>query len=224
MTAPVGVFCDFDGTISEADLIAAIGLEFGGAGAAPIIAAVRARQMPVGAGVEALFGLIPSSAFPAVVAFARRETRVRPGFAGFVGEVLAAGWRFTVVSGGFDFFVRPVLAPLGPEVAVVCNRIDASGPCLAVRWALPCDRLCAGGCGLCKPTVMRLCRHEAERQVLIGDGVTDILAARECALVVARDRLLLACEQEGLAHLPWESFFGLMPRIQETLRLGGGRA
>ncbi|MCL6452074.1 MAG: MtnX-like HAD-IB family phosphatase [Alicyclobacillus sp.] len=232
--APVGVFCDFDGTISESDLIVSIGEVFGGEPARALIRRVQTGDLTVRQGVEALFRLIPSHRFPEVVQYARSRTCIRPGFADFVEDVRRRGWRFAVVSGGFDFFVEPALAPFlagsadrpGSSVDVYCNRIRTDGPFLQVVWAVPCDEDCDGACGLCKPTVMRRYDGLVERRVVVGDGVTDIKAARLADLVMARASLLTACVAEGLPHRPFTTFTHMGDRIADALGfgLGPGRA
>lgn len=216
--APVGIFCDFDGTISEHDLMAEIGREFAGPGAAAIIASIQRGDLSVRAGVDALFAAIPAAALSDVLAYARARTVIREGFAAFVEDVLARGWRFAVVSGGLDGFVRPALEPFAGRIAVVCNGLRVADAGLAVGWAVPCDAaVCPGGCGLCKPTVLRRLGGLQSRRVVIGDGVTDLRAARRADLVVARDGLARACAAEGLPALEFDTFVGLGARIAAAL-------
>jgi len=213
---PVGVFCDFDGTISERDIIVSMGRAFGGPTAAAVIDSVQRREMSVRAGVEAMFCNIPSNRFAEVVSYARARTVIREGFYEFVEASLQRGWMFAVVSGGFDFFVDPVVAQYGSELQVFCNHIDTSGPTLRVEWSVACDDTCDGGCGLCKPTVLRRFRADMAAQVVIGDGVTDFKAARLADYVFARDGLQRACDEAGIAYTAFETFSGIAEKIAAT--------
>lgn len=202
-------YCDFDGTISERDMVGVILRRFAPPEAERIVAEVNAKRRTVQDGVEAMFGLIPSSVFPDMEQYAREQTKLRPGFDAFVALCREKGWRLTVVSGGFDFFVHPVVAAYRDVVQVYCNSLDATGAYLKVKWGVPCDTACDGGCGLCKPTVIRNTLHAGETLVVIGDGVTDVKQAKLADFVFARDKLLAECEALGLPHAKFETFYDI---------------
>jgi 2-hydroxy-3-keto-5-methylthiopentenyl-1-phosphate phosphatase len=211
---PLAFYCDFDGTISEQDMIGAIVRQFLPDTGQTIVDQVNAKLLTVRQGVEAMMGQIPSHRFPEVKQFAREHTRVRPGFADFTNFCRTQGWRLTVVSGGFDFFVHPVLAPYRDFVDVYCNTIDARGEFLRVVWSVPCDELCEGGCGLCKPTVIRQTKRADERMVVIGDGVTDLKQAQLADFVFARDKLLAECRRLALPHAPFTTFHDIIDHLR----------
>jgi 2-hydroxy-3-keto-5-methylthiopentenyl-1-phosphate phosphatase len=202
-------FCDFDGTISENDMIAQIMMEFAPDEAAPVIKRILAKELSVQAGVETLFGFLPSRKLPEIERFAIEATRIRPGFAEFVALCKQRGWRLTVVSGGFDFFVKAALKPHLQDIQVFCNRVDASGDYLKVVWDVACESPCTGGCGLCKPTVIRRVARPSAAKIVIGDSVTDLKAANLADYVFARDKLLVECQQRRYAHSPFETFFDI---------------
>ncbi|GGJ06811.1 2-hydroxy-3-keto-5-methylthiopentenyl-1-phosphate phosphatase [Alicyclobacillus cellulosilyticus] len=216
----VAIFCDFDGTISENDMIVQIMRRFVPAEAEPLIQAVTERRMSVAEGVGRMFALIPSVRFPEVARFARETVRIRAGFAEFVAFCAARGWPLSVVSGGFDFFVDPALAPYRDKLRVFRNHIDTSGERLRVVWSEPCDELCDGGCGLCKPSVLRRYGQGAARRIVIGDGVTDLKAARMADFVFARAGLLRACAEEGLPHAAFDDFHDIVRGLTELARGG----
>jgi 2-hydroxy-3-keto-5-methylthiopentenyl-1-phosphate phosphatase len=203
-------YCDFDGTIAEQDMIGAIVKEFAPPEAMDIVAAVNARHLSIREGVEAMFRLIPSRQLPQLKEFARRRTVIRAGFGDFVRLCQQRNWRLAVVSGGFDFFVQPALAPYQDTVQVFCNTLDDSGAHLEVRWRQTCDAACDGGCGLCKPSVIRSTIQPGEQIVVIGDGVTDVKAARMADFVFARDKLLGECTRIGLHHAAFATFYDIV--------------
>lgn len=201
----LGIFCDFDGTISKRDMIGRIVMEFAPDAGRPLIEAVVSRQMSIRDGVSRMMGLIPSSRYEEVRAFALASTEVRAGFYPFVAHCQAKGWGFTVVSGGFDFFVAPVIEPCS-DVPVYCNRINTDGEFFKVEWPYPCDADCTNNCGLCKPSILKQHQSESDVQIVIGDGVTDLAAALQADFVFARDRLLDECQSRGLRHAPFDTF------------------
>ncbi|MCL6592860.1 MAG: MtnX-like HAD-IB family phosphatase [Alicyclobacillus sp.] len=206
-------FCDFDGTITERDMIAEIVKHFVPAQGLPLIEQVNRHELSVRDGVERMFGLLPSAQLPEIAAFACATARLRPGFAEFVQCCAQRQWPLTVVSGGFDFFVHPVLAPFAAHLKVICNQVDDSGPYLRVRWAVPCDPLCDGGCGLCKPTVLRQMKRPGYKQVVVGDGVTDRKAAQRADVVFARGRLQTELERLHVPYIPFSTFTDIVDRL-----------
>lgn len=211
----VQVICDFDGTIAERDMISAIMREFAPRETAPLIEAVQAGQMSVKVGVEAMFRCIPSKRYEDVVQFARLHTVLRSGFHEFIHSCGQLGWKVAVVSGGFDFFVDPVIHNLSTPVDSYCNRIDHADSHLQVVWSVPCDDTCDGGCGLCKPSVMRRLQENETRFVVIGDGVTDFKAARLADYVFARDKLLDLVRAASIPASPFETFFDIEDAIAD---------
>jgi len=221
MTPMYAFFCDFDGTISETDMIVRIVTHFAPTQTKPIVDRVVSREITVQAGVEAMFAKIRSEQYPEVVAFAREMTRIRQGFAAFVQYTAARAWPFTVVSGGFDFFVEPALADVRDLVNVACNRIDSSGRHLRVVWHTICDATCDGGCGLCKPTVLRRNDTPFVKQIVIGDGVTDVKAARLADYVFARDQLEKICVEENIPHTRFDTFTDIERAIESGVPVNG---
>jgi 2-hydroxy-3-keto-5-methylthiopentenyl-1-phosphate phosphatase len=216
---PVGVFCDFDGTISKSDLIASIAYEFAGQTGRDLVRRVQHRELTVREGVEAIFQTIPSARLPEIKSYTQQLTVVREGFDDLVRECIRRGWLFAVVSGGLDIFVHPVVEPYRSKIEVFANHLDDSGETLSIQWNVTCDDLCDGGCGMCKPTVLRRFKPYTDVQVVIGDGVTDVKAAVQADYVFARDSLLRVCREQGIACSPFESLAEIIPVLDEEVSL-----
>lgn len=209
-----GFFCDFDGTITVKDRITAIMREFVPDEAEPLIARVNGRELSVRAGVQAMFALIPSARFEEVREFVVSTTVIRSGFDRFIDYAAQHGWPVTVVSGGFDFFVEPALAPWPDRLEVYCNRIDATGERLRTVWPYPCDEQCRADCGLCKPTLLRKHGGSVRHPVVVGDGVTDFEGARCADFVYARASLLEECRRHQLPHHAFETFDDIVAHLE----------
>lgn len=209
-TTLFSIYCDFDGTISDRDMIGVLAKRFAPEIAKDTIAAVNRREISIRDGVEAIFESIPSDELPQLEAYATSQTSVRGGFPEFVQWCKSHGWRLAVVSGGFDFFVQPVVSACNADIDVYCNSLNASGEFLEVRWNHTCDNQCDGTCGLCKPSVIRERDREHDKVIVIGDGVTDVLAAKMADFVFARDKLLEECRRLGLPHAPFETFYDIV--------------
>jgi 2-hydroxy-3-keto-5-methylthiopentenyl-1-phosphate phosphatase len=57
---------------------------------------------------------------------------------------------------------------------------------------------------------MRRFRPERYYRVVVGDGVTDLPAARLADLVMARDLLVVKCREAGIPYEPFETFYDVM--------------
>lgn len=203
---PLGFFSDFDGTISNKDRITAIMQEFVPDASAPLIERVNRREISVRAAVEQMFALIPSARFEEVREFVVSTTVIRQGFDRFVEYATKRDWPITVMTGGFDFFVDPIIAPWRDHLTVYCSQMDTSGEWLRTVWPYPCDDLCDADCGLCKPTILRSYKDRVLHSVVIGDGVTDFQVAHHADFVYARASLLTECQRHGLPHQAYETF------------------
>ncbi|WP_018130251.1 2-hydroxy-3-keto-5-methylthiopentenyl-1-phosphate phosphatase [Effusibacillus pohliae] len=217
---PIVVFCDFDGTITERDMIISLMEAFAPAGWEAIKDDILSQRISVQEGVGKLFSLIPSAKRRELVRYVLETARIREGFAEFVAYCEENGIALLVTSGGIDFFVEPILQPYRKLDRVYCNRADFSGETIRIVWPHGCDELCDGGCGLCKPSIVRKYPAAHFTRVVVGDSVTDLKAARLADLVIARSLLLQKCVEEGLPHESFADFSDVLEsikRLQKSL-------
>ena len=210
MSKQVVIFCDFDGTAAEQEVIVSLFKAFGPPGWEAVRDAIIAGTVSVREGVGRLFARIPSSRVPEMVAYARRIATLRSGFREFLEYCRGHDYRFLLTSGGIDFFIYPILEGLLPRDQIYCNESDVSGPTVRILWPHRCDEHCQADCGMCKPSIMRYFPLEQYRRVVVGDGVTDLPAARLADLVIARDLLVVKCREAGIAYEPFETFYDVM--------------
>jgi phosphoserine phosphatase len=176
---------DFDGTLSDSEMIDALG-ERAGVGAE--IAAVTARAMDgeidyaesLRERAALLEGLDDDAAS---AAFA--ETRLRPGAGALVDDLRAAGHVVAVLTGGFDRGVAAALAAADAEVdEVVANRLPVADGALTGAVEGP----------LVEGTKDEALRALAEREgvattetVAVGDGANDLPMLEAAGLAVGFD-------------------------------------
>ncbi|MDY0061676.1 MAG: HAD-IB family phosphatase [Myxococcota bacterium] len=119
-------------------------------------------------------------------------------------QLLTLGLPLRVVSEGLDAYVLPALQAGGlGELPVSCNRLDEGPHGLEVHpaaGAVPCPR-----CLNCKGAHVRRERAHGRRVAIVGDGASDLCAAREADLVFARGSLAEHCVREGIPHRRWSS-------------------
>ena len=158
--------CDFDGTASPSDIGAAFARRFspdGAAEAPAFLARWKRGEMGHRELTEAQCALLAVTREEAI-AFARPYA-VDPHFAPFVREAGSRGDAVSVVSEGFDFYVRDLLERAGlaelPWSANVLRFEDGR-----VRPEFPNADGC-GRCGNCKGTHVRAWRARGYRVVLV---------------------------------------------------------
>jgi 2-hydroxy-3-keto-5-methylthiopentenyl-1-phosphate phosphatase len=222
MSRQVVIFCDFDGTAAEQEIIVSLFQAFGPPGWEAVRDAIVAGTMSVREGVGGIFARIPSYRVPEMVEYARRIATLRRGFREFLEYGQVHGHRFLLTSGGVDFFIYPLLDGLLLRDQIYCNGSDCSGPTVRILWPHGCDEQCLADCGMCKPTIMRRFPPEQYRRVVVGDGVTDLQAAKLADLVVARDLLAVKCGEAGIPYEPFETFYDVMA-VLDRMKMGACR-
>jgi 2-hydroxy-3-keto-5-methylthiopentenyl-1-phosphate phosphatase len=222
MSKRIAIFCDFDGTITERDMIITIMEKFGAPGWDKIKDQILGQDITIQSGVGQMFAGIPSSNRDAVAAFAQEVAVIRAGFAEFLTFCKEQGIDFWVTSGGIDFFVLPLLEPFQIENPIYCNGSSFSGETIEILWPHACDEHCDNGCGMCKPSVLRKFPEEDLFKVVIGDSITDLQAAKQADLVLARSFLLKKCEEFELPHAAFTTFYDCIAVLKDIIENHSG--
>ena len=203
---PYAFLCDFDGTVSPSDIGAAFARRFSPGGAAET-SAFLGRWMRGEMGHREL--TVAQCALLTVtreeaMAFARPFALDRH-FASFVREAQSRGDAVSVVSEGFDFYVRDLLERAGlgtlPWSANVARFQDGR-----VSPEFPDAPDGCGRCGNCKGSHVRAWRARGYGTVVIGDGLSDRCGAAAADRVLARRDLLAWCREEGIESTPFDTF------------------
>jgi 2-hydroxy-3-keto-5-methylthiopentenyl-1-phosphate phosphatase len=219
MKRPV-IFCDFDGTITESDNIIAIMKKFAPPNWEAIKDQILSQKISISEGVGKLFSALPSDMKAEITSFAIENARIREGFAEFVEFTRSQGIPLYIVSGGIDFFVYPILEKYGPFEGIYCNQADFSGDNIKILWPHECDSLCQNNCGCCKPSIIRkLSNVEDNYNIVIGDSVTDLEAAKKADFVLARDLLLEKCVEWGINHKGFTTFHECIEAIKNRIEV-----
>lgn len=214
MSRQTVIFCDFDGTAAEQEVIVSLFRAFGPPGWEAVRDAIIGGTISVRQGVGDLFARIPSSRVPEMVEYALKIATLRRGFPEFLDYCRVHGHRFLLTSGGVDFFIYPILDGLLPRDRIYCNGSDCTGPTVRIIWPHTCDEQCRADCGMCKPSIMRRFPPKRYYRVVIGDGVTDLQAAKLADLVIARDLLVVKCREAGIPYEPFETFHDVMALLE----------
>ncbi len=209
------IFVDFDGTITEQDLLDRIAQTFGNPsvyrevdealdeGRITLNEVLRREFEPVRAPLDD------------VVSWVLEHASVRPGFRELVERASERGWRVVIVSSGFRELIEPVLQREGiSEVELLSNRVvpDPAGWRVLFRVTDDCH-VCGEPCK--RGTVVA--EADGHLRVYIGDGVSDRCGARACDVVFARRGLAAYLEEEGVPFEEFDDFFRVADGIDEAL-------
>ena len=204
------IICDFDGTITETDNIIAIMKKFAPPEWDALKDGVLSQEISIKEGVGKMFQLLPSTSKAQIVDYILNHAEIRSGFREFVQYTNDKNIPLYIVSGGIDFFVYPLLDGLVHEDQIYCNVANFSQENIEIEWPNSCDEYCTNECGCCKPSLIRQLTQEDQEKIVIGDSITDLQAAKLADFVIARDLLLEKCEELGLPHQSFTTFYDVM--------------
>jgi 2-hydroxy-3-keto-5-methylthiopentenyl-1-phosphate phosphatase len=196
------VVLDFDGTVTESDLLDRIALEFGDPDVYQEVEdALHEGRLPLRDVIVREFRPVTAT-LEEVVEWVLDEATVRRGFAEFVQEAQAAGWQVHVVSSGFHELIEPVLEQEGVNVELHANRVDARPDGWLVEWRYPDD------CEVCGESCKRSLLPPGQ-VVYVGDGYSDRCAALAADRVFATSGLARYLSEQGKPFEPFSDFHAL---------------
>ena len=202
------VVLDFDGTVTESDLLDRIALEFGDPAVYQEVEdGLHEGRLPLREVITREFEPV-TTPLAEVVAWVLDEAEVRPGLPEFVHAARARGWDVHVVSSGFEELIEPVLEREGVEVELHANRVDARRDGWRVEWRYPDD------CEVCGESCKRSLLPPGE-VVYVGDGYSDRCAALASDRVFATAGLARYLTEQGKPFEPFTDFHALSEALTE---------
>jgi 2-hydroxy-3-keto-5-methylthiopentenyl-1-phosphate phosphatase len=195
---------DFDGTITEQDLLDTIAKTFGDEEVY--------REVDEGLDDDSLtLNEVIRREFEPVRAplgevrdWVLGNVRVRPGFRELVDLARKRDWRVVIVSSGFRELIEPVLDREGlGELEVLSNTVDPDpdGWKVQFRVSEPCE-VCGQPCK--RSTAAAIA--DGTELVYVGDGYSDRCAAELADVVFARRGLASYLEERGVPFERFEDF------------------
>lgn len=201
------VFCDFDGTITTRDTVDVLLSEL----ADPEWEAIEeewvrgeigsrecmSRQVPL---IRGGWGKV-------------RELldtlQITPGAAEFVSWCKSKFIPFVVVSDGLDRVIEYILRKNGiPADKIYANHLIESATGEFSLQASVRPRFANCQSGVCK---CQLVGQQAYQQIriVVGDGRSDFCWSKEADLLYAKGKLIDFCQEQGIAHNKFDTFFEL---------------
>jgi 2-hydroxy-3-keto-5-methylthiopentenyl-1-phosphate phosphatase len=190
---PGAVVLDFDGTITEEDMLDLVCREFGDPEVyAEVDAALERGEIRLVDDIERKLVTVRRPQAD-IVEWVRRRARIRPGFDDLVETAERSGRRVVVVTSSFRELVEPVLGERAGRVEIVAGSI---GP----GWRANLDQLVQ--CEACGEPCKRaaVAAQGADDWVYVGDGWSDRCVARIAPRLFARDGLARYLDEHGVAY------------------------
>ncbi len=217
MSVPFVVVSDFDGTITQHDMVVALTCQVNVDNRA-LVDRINRRELDLKTGLSALFETLPSEDRSAYETFLAEAATFRSGYHQFQRVLSDAHIPFYIVSNGLDFMLDAVLGPkteYGPDRISNHARFDTEH--IAIDWDYPCQPPCPGGCGLCKHKVVSELRERHHAPIVfIGDGVTDVNGARLADHIFARSHLARFLEESSTPYTPFETFDDVLAALFQS--------
>jgi 2-hydroxy-3-keto-5-methylthiopentenyl-1-phosphate phosphatase len=196
------VVLDYDGTVTESDLLDRVAKEFGDPAVYQEVEdGLDEGRMPLREVITREFAAV-TAPLDEVVTWVLQHAKLRAGFADFVRGARTAGWDVHIVSSGFHELIEPVLAREGVEVSLHANRVDPRPEGWVVDWRYPDD------CEECGESCKRSLLPPGE-VVYVGDGYSDRCAALASDRVFATDGLARYLAGRGVPFEPFSDFHAL---------------
>ena len=206
------VFFDFDGTISTTDIGVHLLERLAGPGWRELDAAYAAGEIGSRECMAQQWACIPASVTESERRAVAREVPLDAAFGPLVSALRAAGAEVAVVSDGYGFYVRELLAHW--DVPVFTNDVDFAANTVVFPYRNDDCASCAA-CGTCKPAFLDDARARGRATIFIGDGTSDRHAARAADVVFATGALRKWCATQAIAHAEFRSLADVQAAIFE---------
>lgn len=214
---------DFDGTLVEPNVAIILVEQFcegGKAIAHEVDEQLHAGKITLREAWSRQVALLDGRRLDEMARWAVENTPLRPGAKELVELLTRHRVPTTIVSGGLDFYIWPILEAAGIDLPVLSDRVvsDASG---VLDLQHPYGHATCRLCGICKAQVARPMPMPPMRTAFAGDGSTDRYAAEVADIVFARRRLKQYCERSGVPHFPFgEDFAPVIDTLTGWLERG----
>ena len=146
--------------------------------------------------------------------FVCRHIEVRPGFLEFVRYCRDTGVPLVIVSSGLDFYIETVLTQIGMRnLELHCGQTSFGKDGIIVSYAGPEGNIINEGF---KKKYLAWLKKRDNNIIYIGDGLSDLEAARNAGYVFATGHLLRLLSTDSIACSAFSDFYDLLAQLQSS--------
>ncbi|MBR6162377.1 MtnX-like HAD-IB family phosphatase [bacterium] len=202
------IYCDFDGTVTKKDAVNTFFEQF----ALPswVESEKLWREGKITSRENALIqvGLVREITEKELGDFIN-SVEIDDYFPEFYRYLKENGIKLVILSDGFDLFIEKTLERLNiKDVEFFANHVFLENNKLKIEFP-HFNPSCDIGAGMCK------CSKVREKDfIYIGDGVSDLCAAKKAKKLFASKSLLKYCEQKEIPCIPFENFRDIIEFIK----------
>jgi len=180
--------CDFDGTIIKNNLSILLRENFARGDWRKIESDYLSGHLTVEESNKLQFALIREPQ-ERLREFVLQHVELRAGFVEFVSYCQERGIQFVIVSSGLDFYIEPVLEDIGllGSVELHCGQASFTEGGIEVAYRDPEGDIVTEGF---KQRYLTWLKQRGGEIIYIGDGLSDLEAARQADHVFATGHLL----------------------------------
>jgi 2-hydroxy-3-keto-5-methylthiopentenyl-1-phosphate phosphatase len=211
------VVCDFDGTVCRVDMCNEILDHFAGDWEA-IDRAYAAGEVGSRIAYGRIAPLIRTNR-PQVLDFILQHERLDPFFPEFLSFCRGRKIDLKIVSDGLDAYIETILKKHGLDVEFFSNRLVFREDD-RIEFDFPPASEACGRCGTCKRSLLDRFRSDYDRIIYVGDGHSDICAARTADQIFAKDILYEKCMDNGTPCLRYDDFGDVRRSLEKNLSDG----
>ncbi len=195
---------DFDGTVTQEDLLDTIASKFGDPSVYQEVEdGLDGGTMPLREVITREFEPVRKP-LDEVVRWQLENVNIRPGFREFVESARERGDRVVIVSSGFHELIEPILEREGVSVELHANRVDPRPDGWRVLWQY--DESCESCGESCKRSIVQEFAGDDEL-VYVGDGYSDRCAAEASDRVFATKNLAQYLDERGIPYERFDDFY-----------------
>jgi 2-hydroxy-3-keto-5-methylthiopentenyl-1-phosphate phosphatase len=206
--------CDFDGTLTDDDIGFILLDRYGHEEWRRLLQDYKEHKISVDEFNTGAFSLINADR-KTLEETTRNVYSIRNGFHELFAYCAKRDFRLVIVSNGLEFYIRIILQQIGLEnVEVYAAQTEFHNNGLKVQYIGPDGKQSNDGL---KETYIKLFKNEGYRVVYLGNGDSDIYAARHAHHVFARDMLLTLCKDEGINHEPFNDLHDVIKGLDSLL-------
>lgn len=212
------VQCDFDGTITEKDVSFLLLDAFADSSWRQMLKQYQQGRLSVGTFNRRAFAMIKADKQTLLdLVLNSGQVTIRPGFPELRSYCSQNDLELVIVSNGQDFYIDAILSKLGINDIEVFAATSSFGPeGVEVRYIGPDGNEIEESF---KETYTRLFLSRGYRIIYVGNGISDIYAARQAHHVFATGDLLGKCRETRLDCTPFNDLNDVV-RSLERLPLG----
>ncbi|HZY92633.1 MAG TPA: HAD-IB family phosphatase [Thermoplasmata archaeon] len=216
---PFRMFIDFDGTLVEPNVAIVLVEEFCADGkrvAHEIDELLHTGKITLREAWRRQVELMRADQIPAMAEWSVRNIPFREGAEDLLALLRRHNVPTSIVSGGLDFYIAPILKNAGIDLPVFCDGVEVAGGGM-LEVVHPYGHATCRLCGICKAQIVRNAEGDHVRTVFAGDGSTDRYAAEVADIVFARRRLRLYCDAASIPYYPFEKFAPVTEQLERWL-------